>query len=95
MSEPMLPRPIEEPFGKKAIVSIPVCNCGLGRRGPVGGVCRTCSNAIPSVVEKRHLANRRFKDFCGFLPQRKGTSTRCRHGYLRGRCPHCENQGRM
>jgi hypothetical protein len=48
MSDLKLGRPYLRPDGKMDWVRLPICRCN-GRRGPLGGVCGNCGNAIPIV----------------------------------------------
>lgn len=48
-----LPRPFASPEGGRTRVKfklLPICAC-TSRRGPEGGVCGICGNAIPSPTE--------------------------------------------
>jgi hypothetical protein len=45
-------RPYVFPSGRRTNIPVAVCSCPL-RRGPLGGVCALCGDAIPSEAERR------------------------------------------
>jgi hypothetical protein len=53
-SEPMTyRRPYLKPDGSVRDVYLPACKCGEARRGPSGGVCGNCGDAIPDAPCER------------------------------------------
>lgn len=48
-----LARPKFKQDGSIEYVSLQLCDCGVGRRGPSGGVCGRCGGAIPRWADAR------------------------------------------
>lgn len=51
MEKYVLARPGLTPEGKSTYKAVPVCTCE-NKRGPVGGVCDNCGEAIPTKSEQ-------------------------------------------
>jgi hypothetical protein len=41
--------------GKIRFIPLEICRCGADQRGPIGGVCGACGNAIPNRMELDRL----------------------------------------
>jgi hypothetical protein len=50
-----LNRPYQRRNGDIRYIPLEICQCGEDRRGPLGGVCSNCGDAIPSENEQKHL----------------------------------------
>jgi hypothetical protein len=51
----MLTRPYESNSGRIRYIPLEICRCGDDRRGPSGGVCGRCGDAIPNPSEQQQI----------------------------------------
>lgn len=50
-----LNRPYHTYDGRTRYIPLEICHCGVDRRGPAGGVCSRCGDAIPDEHEQQRL----------------------------------------
>ncbi len=56
-----LTRPYETNSGRIRLIPLEICKCG-NRRGPLGGVCWKCGDAIPSPAEEERINRKEDSD---------------------------------